>query len=157
MVYIFDDDLIMNLSEYNPNNLKKLVLHWQEKHPLMATLSFKNLTKLTHITLRDIKFADAQMQEICEHLKHLRVFVLAQDYNYKKSLTDFGFTGETANTQTGFSISNLKHLKMLHIEMEDSCLGEPTLLNIMKIKGLEYLYISCEEKMSVSCCTMHDV
>lgn len=91
------------------------------------------------------------MQEICEKLKQLKHIALKGTFGDEVHLTDFGFTGEREEVQTGFSISNLTQLKILHIQIVDSCLGDSTLRHIMKIKELEYLYISChEESVKVS-------
>lgn len=109
-------------------------------------LSFKKLLNLTQLTLCEIKITDVQMQEICENLKQLRHIALKGTFGDEFHLTDYGFTGEKEEGQIGFSISNLAQLKVLHIQIVDSCLGDPTLRHIMKIKGLEYLHISCKEE-----------
>lgn len=145
----FDDQWINNFSKYNHKILKKLLLLNHNSSSQSSNISLKNLINLTHITLWYIRSNDDQMQEIFEHLKHLQYFVLLHDGEYP--LTDYGFTGERGDTHTGFSISNLLKLKLLHIEATKGFLGEPTLKQIMKIKRLEYLYIRCnEDEMSVS-------
>lgn len=138
----FDVDLINSLSEKNV--LEKLFLWKQSHHNYQTTLSFKNLLNLTHLTLYDVKFTSTEMQAVCEHLKQLKHFALR---NYA-GLTDYGFTGEAHNSPPGFSISTLKHLKVLFIGLDKSGLGKPTIDHIMKIKGLEYLYLSCCERLT---------
>lgn len=111
-------------------------------------LSFKNFINLTHLTCNRILITDAQMQEICKNLKHL--IHLDLNVTFESDLTDYGFTGEKNNFKSGYSISNLTNLKVLDINTGMSwsyynCLSDVTLRNIMKIKGLEYLYISCKD------------
>lgn len=146
-MFDFSDDLLNNLSGYTSNVLTNLYLQ-HEDIDSMNTLSFKNLVNLTHFNCYQIKLNDNQMQEICKNLKQLKHFVFENSSLLPLpwvDITDFGFTGEMENNQIGYSISNLKYLKVLHISLEDSCLGDSTLLHIMKIKGLEYLYIKVIE------------
>lgn len=145
-------DVIENLSNYASNVLDTLYLNRLicPRPPLLewpteiARLSLKNFTNLTHLTICETVFTNDQMQEICKNFKQL-IHITLEDHC--TALTDYGFTGAKENIQTGYSISNLKNLKVLHINLETSSLGASTLLNIMEIKGLEYLHISCCENL----------
>lgn len=143
----FSDDLLNNLSGYSSNVLNYLYLQHENTYSV-TTLSFKNLFNLTHFNCYQIKLNDYQIQEICKYLTKLKHFAFQNTSILPMPLvkiTDYGFTGEIENKQIGYSISNLKDLKVLYISPEASCLGDPTLQHIMKIKGLEFLYIRVVE------------
>lgn len=120
--------------------------HWLDIQG--SGLSFQYLKNLTHISLWNFKFTDSQMQEVCMTLNHLQHFALKSCGTF---LTNYGFTGvgETEDIETGYSISTLKNLKLLHIELDYSVLRAPALTHILKIKGLEYLFITCKEEKDI--------
>lgn len=168
----FGDEFIDDLAEYDSNVLRNLYLiqyHWEYTD---SFVSLKNLTNLTHLSCDSIKLTDKEMQEISKNLINLQHMALEGHFVYNMKLTDFGFTGETESKatflkhvnpffkkrnkkiQTGYSISNLKHLKLLHLHISKSSLGDATLTHIMRIKGLEYLYITCcydRVEVSIEC------
>lgn len=170
----FGEEFIGDLAEYDSNVLRNLYLiqyHWENMHTFV---SLKNLTNLTHLSCESIKLTDKTMQEISKNLINLQHMALQGHFIYDMRLTDFGFTGETESKatflkqvnpffknrnkkiQTGYSISNLKHLKLLHLHISKSSLGDATLTHIMRIKGLEYLYITCcYDRVEVSILECH--
>lgn len=104
----------------------------------------KNLPNLTHLSCRKAILHDMDIQYICKNYKQLKHIAIAAENLKTYDLTDFGFTGES--TSSGYSISSLEHLKFLHIEVNRCKLGERTVEHILKIKKLEYLYITCNKK-----------
>lgn len=89
---------------YGSNVLENL---WLEDQRSSNLLSFKNLLNLTHLTCCWIKLTDGQMQEICKNLKQLKHIAIKGSIEEGTNLTDYGFTGEKENSQTGYSVSNL--------------------------------------------------
>lgn len=154
MKYV-DDDLANCLSEYNSNVLENLYLDCNSfvRDLESSTLSFlKSFKNLTHLSCYDMKLTDRKMQDICKNLKQLKHIAMTAVNEDAELLTDFGFTGEP----DGHSISSLEHLKLLHIEVDVCKIGERTISHILKIKGLEYLYITCNrEEYGVSIIMIH--
>lgn len=144
------------VSEYNSNILETLYLDFffvRVPEPLTMCFS-KNLKNLTHLSCRKCILHDMDIQNICKNYKQLKHIAItaAAVHGLAIGLTDFGFTGlKYSGDDSGCSISSLEHLKFLHIEVDCCELGEKTVDHILKIKKLEYLYITCnKEKLGVS-------
>lgn len=144
----YANNAVINIiSEYSSNVLENLYFNLgNHTRVITATICFEHLTNLTHLSCISIKLTNNELQDIFKNFKKLRYIALVGEYKISKmNLTDDGFIGEISENIQGYSISNLKHLKVIHIALLNSCLGIPTLLHIMKIKGLKYLYITCRK------------
>lgn len=97
---------------------------------------FEKLSNLTVLSMCLCTVDNRILQNIIQNLTKLREFYI---YDYSDDLTEYGITGVMDSKQIGVSISNLKDLEVLFLQMLDLQMGDETLDHITKLKKLRAL------------------
>lgn len=127
------------LFNYYSNVLENLII---EDSFVYRDINFDKLTNLTMFSCCAAIFTKVKIQEVIKYLTKLKFLKMKDGLN--SGITDYAFSGISKSGKLGHSISELRDLQELIIQLDFSNLGETTLSHILKLKRLRKLHIFCK-------------